>query len=114
METQLYHKACQRYFYTHTDSLPPKEAYCFQFNPGICMVANMGGTNTLDSLSDNYVLGVRNQNNNSFSMDLSTGIQNLFVNTTHQSNIGIDEIFLYSVFYEILSDFFKELINNKL
>jgi hypothetical protein len=109
METQLYHKACQRYFYTHPDSLPPKEAYCFQFNPGICMVANMDGMNTLDSLSDNYVLDVRNQNNNnSFSMDLSTGIQNLFVNTTHQSNININEMLLYSVFYEILSDFLKD------
>jgi hypothetical protein len=109
METQLYHKACQRYFYTHPDSLPPKEAYCFQFNPGLCMVANMDGMNTLDSLSDNYVLDVRNQNNNnSFSMDLSTGIQNLFVNTTHQSNININEMLLYSVFYEILSDFLKD------
>jgi hypothetical protein len=28
------------------------------------MVANMDGMNTLDSLSDNYVLDVRNQNNN--------------------------------------------------
>lgn len=73
------------------------------------MVANMDGMNTLDSLSDNYVLDVRNQNNNnSFSMDLSTGIQNLFVNTTHQSNININEMLLYSVFYEILSDFLKD------
>jgi hypothetical protein len=41
-------------------------------------------------------------------MDLSTGIQNLFVNTTHQSNININEMLLYSVFYEILSDFLKD------
>jgi len=102
METQLYHKACQRYFYTHTDSLPPKEAYCFQFKPGICMVANMGGTNTLDSLSDNYILDVRNGNSNTLIVNsLTTGIFNFITSTTYGMYINNPE----TVFFEILSDY---------
>lgn len=66
------------------------------------MVANMGGTNTLDSLSDNYILDVRNGNSNTLIVNsLTTGIFNFITSTTYGMYINNPE----TVFFEILSDY---------